>query len=91
MTLVDTLSALFLLVAAILVFLYAREFFMERPPFEWYLVGAGTVIFAFASSIGYYRFEGIFRAVVALATMTGSIIMAFGYFRAYKRSTGGMR
>lgn len=78
-------SGLFLLVAGLLFFLYAREFYIRGVPAEWSMVAVGFILFGIGTGI--VPFVGSMVAIGVQAL--GGAVLCLGFGTAYWRSTGG--
>lgn len=84
-TSVHGISGVFLVVAGLLFFLYAREFYIRGVPTEWGVISLGLV--GFGIGTGIVPFIG---SLVSAGLQTASgFIVVLGFGLAYWRSTGG--
>ncbi len=82
-------SAAMITAAAVFVFLFASEFFMQQPYYEWAVIASGMVVFA--GSVAASPFvSGIMTDIVAGGVLVGATGTAAGFGQAYRRSAGGI-
>lgn len=78
-------SSVFLIVAGLFFFLYAREFYIRGVPAEWGLIGAGLIVFGAGSGLTAL----IDTIIVPAVQLLGGVVVFAGFALAYWRSTGG--
>lgn len=82
-------SAAMLSAAAVFIFLFASEFFMRQPYYEWAVIASGLVILAL--SVAFSSFvSGSLSDVAAAGMLVGATGTAVGFGQAYRRSAGGI-
>ncbi|MDY6770485.1 MAG: hypothetical protein SV186_00845 [Candidatus Nanohaloarchaea archaeon] len=77
------------LAAAIFLFLFADEFFMQEPYAEWYAVALGFAVTALGTAIRPFVPPGL-TTVVPTVLLAGAVLTLAGFAEAYRRSAGGL-
>jgi hypothetical protein len=82
-------SAAMITAAAVFIFLFASEFFMQQPYYEWAVIATGLIVLA-VSVAATPLVSGGLSDVIATGMLLGATGTAAGFGQAYRRSAGGI-
>jgi len=82
-------SAAMVTAAAVFIFLFASEFFMQQPYYEWGVIATGFVVLGISVAVSPIV-SGTLSDVAATGMLLGAAGTAAGFGQAYRRSAGGI-